>query len=569
VIQRFAFYGRLSTTDKQDPSLAFPSQRKACERKVADLGGEITCAFQDQESGAKADRPGWSTLMAEASDRGTRRFDSVVVYNTARLSRDRVHAVLFERELKKVGIPIHYATGGGDPGTAEGRVMIGMQQLFDQFERDKLARETKRGMREATEQGLRVGGRAPYGYRRTLEAMPAGHQGDRSKHRVRLEPDPEQAPVVAEIFHLHADRGYSPTAIADHLNRRGGPPSPRHVDPKRNIRGHWAATTVRSMLRNPVYTGRQVWNRLDFSAARENGSGGARLRAEEEWVVCEQAHTPLVSEETFAASQSRFELRPNRQATGVGKGRYLFAGMVHCTTGHQPLSMTGKARKSHHYYACSYGASYGDAAACETHAGQKWIYLREDALSPVIARFFDQRIFGPMRLDKLAKQLKSAERDRRRSQRHVGTRLRQLIADAERRIKVQVQALEDGLDADAVDARIKELRADIAAAERDLAELGPEEIEAETDDLADRLARLPDLSAQLRCAPREIQRQTYEAFCLRIEFDKVARTLVVSATVTEAVASAFENTKALREGGLPVTVCDIAGAGFEPATFGL
>ena len=132
-----------------------------------------------------------------------------------------------------------------------------------------------------------------------------------------------------------------------------------------------------------------------------------------------------------------------------------------------------------------------------------------------------------------------------------------------------MQALEAGVDPDAVSARIKELRADIAGAEANLAELGPDQVEAETDDLAARLARVPDLAAQLRDAPREIKRQTYEAFGLRIEFDKVARTLVVSAMVTEAVAEAFESTKALRDGGLPVTVCDIAGAGFEPATFGL
>jgi hypothetical protein len=284
------------------------------------------------------------------------------------------------------------------------------------------------------------------------------------------------------------------------------------------------------------------------------------VRAEEEWVVCEQAHTALVSEEVVAASQKRFEGRPTRQATGVGRGRYLFAGMVHCVTGHQPLSMTGKAQKGRDYYACSYGSSYGDAAALETHAGQKWIYLNEAALSPVVERFFEGRILGPMRLDRLAKQLKSADRDRRSGQRHAGTALRKLIADSESRIKLQLQALEAGVDPDAVSSRIKELRADIAGAEADLTELGPEEVEAETDDLAARLARVPDLAAQLRAAPREIQRQTYEAFGLRIEFDKVAKTLVVSGMVTEAVAEAFESTKALREGGLPVIVCDIAGA---------
>lgn len=132
--KRFAFYGRLSTTDKQDPALSFPSQRKACERKVAELGGEVSCEFTDQESGAKAERPGWSALTAEARDTEGRRFEAVVIYSTSRLARDRLYAALFERELKKVGVAIHYAIGAGDPETPEGKVFIGMQQIWDEFE---------------------------------------------------------------------------------------------------------------------------------------------------------------------------------------------------------------------------------------------------------------------------------------------------------------------------------------------------------------------------------------------------------------------------------------------------
>jgi len=35
----FAFYGRLSTEDKQDQTLARPSQLEACRRKAAELDG--------------------------------------------------------------------------------------------------------------------------------------------------------------------------------------------------------------------------------------------------------------------------------------------------------------------------------------------------------------------------------------------------------------------------------------------------------------------------------------------------------------------------------------------------
>ena len=43
----------------------------------------------------------------------------------------------------------------------------------------------------------------------------------------------------------------------------------------------------------------------------------------------------------------------------------------------------------------------------------------------------------------------------------------------------------------------------------------------------------------------------------------------LTATVSEAVADAFENAKALQGEGSGVVVTDIAGVGFEPTTSGL
>ena len=92
---------------------------------------------------------------------------------------------------------------------------------------------------------------------------------------------------------------------------------------------------------------------------------------------------------------------------------------------------------------------------------------------------------------------------------------------------------------------------------------------AEEEELTEQLARLPDLGQALRDATPEVQRQVFEAFDLQISYDKPGRCVEVSATVSEAVADALENAKALREEALEVVVTDIAGAGFEPATSGL
>ncbi len=60
-----------------------------------------------------------------------------------------------------------------------------------------------------------------------------------------------------------------------------------------------------------------------------------------------------------------------------------------------------------------------------------------------------------------------------------------------------------------------------------------------------------------------------EAFELEIAYDKAERRIEISATTSEAVANAFEKQKALPKEGSLVVVREVAGAGFEPATFGL
>ncbi len=76
------------------------------------------------------------------------------------------------------------------------------------------------------------------------------------------------------------------------------------------------------------------------------------------------------------------------------------------------------------------------------------------------------------------------------------------------------------------------------------------------------LARLPDLGKALRGASPEIKRQVFESFDLQIAYDKAERRVELTATVSEAVADAFENAKALQAQGCLVVARDIAGARF-------
>ena len=114
-----------------------------------------------------------------------------------------------------------------------------------------------------------------------------------------------------------------------------------------------------------------------------------------------------------------------------------------------------------------------------------------------------------------------------------------------------------------------ELRGEKNALEGALADIGAERQEAEDEELSAQLARLADLGQALRDAPPAIKRQVFESFELRIAYDKVERRVELTATVSEAVADAFENAKALQVEGSSVLATDIAGVGFEPTTSGL
>ncbi len=120
-----------------------------------------------------------------------------------------------------------------------------------------------------------------------------------------------------------------------------------------------------------------------------------------------------------------------------------------------------------------------------------------------------------------------------------------------------------------VSERIGELRGEKEALEDALAGIGADRQEAEDEELTEQLARLPDLSKALRDAPPSIKRQAFASFDLQTAYDKAQRRVELTATVSEAVADAFENAEALLAGGSEVVVRDIAGAGFEPATSGL
>ena len=201
-----------------------------------------------------------------------------------------------------------------------------------------------------------------------------------------MEPDPGTAHVVAWIF---AQRlaGHSLARIARALNE-AGVPCPSAADPDRNPHRPgtaWMLGAVTSILANPRYTGRQVWNRqrtdtqlVDPADVALGHKSVQRWNLPDGWVISARpAHAALISEADFIATQAITAARgpvPLTEPEPPGR-RYLLAGLLVCgTCGRRMESAWSNGKPA---YRCRHGHT---SASIPVPDRPKNSYVREDKI---------------------------------------------------------------------------------------------------------------------------------------------------------------------------------------------
>lgn len=532
----FAFYGRVSTEDQQDPESSRSWQLHRARQLIEPHGGVVVAEYFDigqSRSLPWKRRPEASRLLDDLAKR-TRGYRAVVIGEPARAFYGGQFSLTFP-VFTHYGVTLWVPEVGGpvDPGSEAHDMVMMLFGGMSKGERMRIKTRVRSAMTaQVATEGRFLGGRPPYGYR----LADAGPHPNPSKAQMgarlhRLEPDPQTAPVVQRIFADYLS-GFGYYAIAERLSEQDVP-SPSGIDRKRNPHRHglaWSKGAVRAILMNPRYTGFQVWNRqrrdevlLDVHDVAAGHESVMRWNDKSEWVWSPSpTHEPLIDRETYDQVQAlmRSGTRPLKTRKPSARARtYLLRGRVRCILCGR--FMQGDIRRGHDvYYRCQYPAQYARSRALEH---PKSVYVREDRLLPVVDSWLSS-LFRSENIDATCAAIAdAAEVDEGREADIVSAR--KVIADCKTKMHRFRALVEAGTDPVLVTEWIAETKAKQAMAEARLVELCRTEDRPTAAQIRELLEGLGGMVEVLKKATPELRAKFYEEAGLMITYDGEAGTI--------------------------------------------
>ncbi|MDI6105696.1 recombinase family protein [Actinoplanes sp. NEAU-A12] len=296
----------------------------------------------------------------------------------------------------------------------------------------------------------------------------------------------------------------------------------------------WELSAVRAILRNPRYTGRQVWNKQrtdevlidveDIALGHENKQ---RWNDPSEWVWLQrEAHKPLITADLYERAQSAIKTRGTNGEVGRAPRRsvrpYLFRGLIECWLCGR--NMVGNPNHGRLYYRCK---ASRDFVRQHEIAHPPVLYLREDTITEPVDRFLREELTG----DTLTATLRGLTDAHYRAElaRHQGAdqtrHLRQTIEDCDTKIKRYRAALDAGGDPVLIASWISEISSerDNATAALRLSAAPPQRLnEGQITAIVDGLG---SLLAVLRAADPRDKAELYSRIGLRMTYRPGLETL--------------------------------------------
>jgi site-specific DNA recombinase len=318
-----ALYARVSTP-RQTHTQTIEQQLERLRARAEECAGEQphleeSLVFRDDGySGTTLQRPGLDALRDAVASGGV---DRVLMTAPDRLARKYIHQILLLEELERFGCVVEFLDRpmSRDP---HDQLLLQIRGAVAEYERTLIAERMRRGRLAKLRTGtLLPWTRVPYGYR---------VDPDRPRDPLGVRIDPAEGAVVQELFVRYLQPGATLQGIVAALVR-DGVPTPHG-------RRQWSRSTLRWMLRNPVYVGQVYANRTHARPAHQRqsalqpvGQQGTTLEltAREAWLLVTTI-PPLVSQEVFDQAQGKLAENRRLARRHNTTGDYLVRALVSC-----------------------------------------------------------------------------------------------------------------------------------------------------------------------------------------------------------------------------------------------
>jgi hypothetical protein len=333
-----------------------------------------------------------------------------------------------------------------------------------------------------------------------------------------------------------ASKGASLDELRDFCNDSG-------IPARRNK--YWSTSTWHSLLQPHVllkYCGYGVWN-----VHRKNGT----KRPSAEWIIVEKAHEPLISE---SVAQQILSVRRRRnadhnmrqaRAASTHTSYLLSGGLFTCTR--CASNMVGKVSRGHTYYVCG-SVKYRRGLGCG-----RGVYIPQEDIEGEIVRGVQQICSTLLDSDLLTKKVNKELLRLWHSTTGNDPNAPKKIQRIDNRIRNIMRSIEEGLEGtEYANSRLRELMSEKTA----LQEVATSNTKPPQIDLKQVQAYQNNLARVLKAGTmkerRELIRRCIEGIDLITEDPKVTIKYKTPEIPSPALSQQL-----------------VAGAGFEPATFGL
>ena len=362
-----AGYCRISVDEELDRDNVSIENQKAIIRDFVNrrFPGSTLTFYEDR------DRSGYTFEQREgyqAMRKGLihHQYDILVVKDFSRFSRRNSRGLVELEDLRDAGVRIISIGDNIDFPNDDDWLKIQFQFLINEMPVTDTSKKVKNVIRRRQADG------------KWLCAAPYGYIINKQKE---FEVVPTEAEIVRQIFDLYNNQGWGYKKIANYLTEQGIP-TPRMSEQmrkeaageptSRKTKAAWAIVTVQGILDNDFYIG--TFRQAKYTRAKINGKDVKR--DEEEHIVIENHHQPIIDYRTFATTRALREKRSTANYRGVKKYDNVYSGFLFCGDCGSPMFAMSRRDLSAAYTCGTYHRR--GRAGCSSH------HIRVDKLDELL-----------------------------------------------------------------------------------------------------------------------------------------------------------------------------------------